>query len=153
MQFGTSRIGNAFHLPAKLHQTFLNLSTTVQQFIGELVLTVEGMPSRENRAENAKLEQAARARRANELINEKLKDFLGCHQLPAEDSAIAMAAANGRSTGEIAKFIGLEQRYVMRRLCHVRKQVSRWSPLNPEQEHCDGAEVLHIFAEAQRGRG
>lgn len=138
-----------FKLPSSLRRHFVNLSVTIQHLISEIVLTVEGMPSSENRALDAKLEQAARAQRANEKFNELLKDFLECHQLPPTDSAIAIATLNGRTTRQIAEFIGVEFEYAMRRLMHIRKLVAKWHP-KEDIEPRDGADVLELFVEAQR---
>ena len=138
-----------FKLPSSLRRHFVNLSVTIQQLIGEIVLTVEGMPSSDNRALDAKLEQAARARRANEKFGEQLKDFLACHTLSPTDAAIACATLNGRTTRQIAEFIGVEFEYAMRRLMHIRKLVAKWHPVE-EIEPREGADVLELFAEAQR---
>ncbi len=141
-----------FRLPANLKRHFVNLSVTIQQLITEIVLTIEGMPAQENRAEDAKLEQSARARRANEAICNKLRDFIAAHQLLNDDAAIAMATANGRSTGEISDFLGLEQRYVRSRVHAIRKSADKWTapPHTGADAYSDGASVIEIFAEAQR---
>ncbi len=141
-----------FNLPATLHRKFVNLSLTVQQLVGEIVLTLEGMPTRDNRTETAKLEQAARARRANELITEQLRAFIACKQLGAEDSAIAVSTVAGRTTQQIADFCGLEARYVMRRLCQIKKLAQKWQPVDVPIEEHEGGEVLELFAEAQGKR-
>lgn len=138
-----------FKLPANLKRHFVNLSVTIQQLIGEIVLTIEGMPSQENRAEDAKLEQSARARRANEAINNKLREFIQAHQLINDDAAIASATANGRSTGDIADFLGLEQRYVRNRVAAIRKAADVWRPEpGPIEAYSEGS-IVEIFAEAQ----
>ena len=141
-----------FKLPANLRRHFLNLSTTIQQLIGEIVLTIEGMPAQENRAEAAKVEQAARARRANEAINDKLRDFINAHQMSADDACIAAATANGRNTSEIADFLGLRQEYVMRRVNAIRKTVAAWNPDLGAIEATEAHGVLEVFAEAQYRR-
>lgn len=138
-----------FNLPSSLHRKFVNLSLTVQQLVGEIVLTIEGMPTSDNRAENAKLEQAARARRANELINEQIRSLLTCNRLSNEDGAIALATVNGRSTKEIGEFLGMETKKVMRRLCEIKRAAQRWRPME-QAEMQMGGEVLELFAEAQR---
>lgn len=139
-----------FRLPANLKRHFVNLSVTIQQLISEIVLTIEGMPTQENRAEDAKLEQSARARRANEAINDKLREFILSHEFINDDAAIATATANGRSTGDIASFMGLEQRYVRQRVGAIRKAVANWRPEpGPIEAFSEGGSVIEIFAEAQ----
>lgn len=138
-----------FKLPASLRNHFLNLSLTIQQLVGEIILNVEGMADRDVRAENAMLEQSARAQRANELINDHLKAFLANHQLDSDDAAIAVATASGRSTSEIADFLGLERRHVMRRVCAVRKSAVKWKPEKPDFFNApyESGEILELFAE------
>lgn len=140
-----------FKLPSRLRRHFTNLSVTIQQLVTEIVLTIEGMPSQENRAEDAKLEQAARARRSNEFINERLREFINTHQMNADDAAIASCTANGRTTTEIADFLGLEQNYVMRRVNAIRKTVAAWNPETGKVEaYSDGNSIIEIFAEARQ---
>lgn len=139
-----------FKLPNQLRRHFVNLSATIQVLIGEIVLSVEGLQAEANRKAATELETALRNKKATEQLNEQLSGFLTCHQLASEDATIAAGTAAGRSTKEVAEFLGIEPRYVMRRLCAIRKSVAGWrAPIEQEELHA-GGEVLELFAEAQR---
>lgn len=139
-----------FKLPRQLRRHFANLSTTIQVLIGEIVLSVEGLHAEANRKAQTELEAALRNKKATAQIADKIQAFLG--ETVADDVAITVAANAGRSTREIADFYGMEQRYVMRRLCAVRKGVAKWpgKPHEPHEDMNEGGEVLELFAEAQR---
>jgi hypothetical protein len=139
-----------FKLTGSLRSHFLNLSNTIQVLIGDIVLAVEGMHHEAVRREEARYDQAARARRANELSNDRLREYLAEHKIDTTDATIGQCTVSGRSTHETAEFLGLEYRFVMRRLCALRKDVAKWKPAIRHEPAPHSADVLELFAEAQR---
>lgn len=146
-----------FKLPNHLRRHFTNLSVTIQSLIGEIVLAVDGFPVTEPRTAQAEFETAVGTKyltkKPIEQMNDHLREFITCHQLSTEDATIALATVSGRSTKEIAHFLGLESRYVMRRLCAVRKAAAGWKPevqLSFPFEDSGECDVIELFAEAQR---
>lgn len=136
-------------LPRKLQRHVANLSSTVQVLLSEVILYAEGLEAEANLSTGAKLKSVMKAKKSTELIAEQLTSAIG---ETAEDMAIAVAAAAGRSTKEIAEFLSFEQAFVMRRLCAIRKTAEKeWKHRQEEpRAKGDGAIVLEIFAEAQR---
>ncbi len=139
-----------FKLPSQLRRHFVNLSATIQVLVGEIILSVEGLQAEANRKAATELETSLRNKKATEQLNEQLSGYLTCNTLPPEDAMIAISTSHGRSTKEIADFLGIEPRYVMRRLCAIRKSVAEWRAPHEQEELYDGGEVLELFAEAQK---
>lgn len=151
-------------LPSKLQRAVSNLSTTVQVLLSEIVLAVEGLDDRA-RSEAGKIDYAHKNKRATQLREQQLTDFLNARRIGSEDAAIAVSASAGRSTREIAEFLGIDQLYAMRRLCAVRKQAAVYKEkrqrIRETVQLCfsffratpptqDEADVLEVFAEAAR---
>lgn len=139
-------IFSSLKLPAKLQRAATNLSATVQTLLTEIILYAEGFDDRA-RSEGGKLDYAMRNKRATALLSEQLKTLLTDDS--ADDVAIGVASLAGRSTKEIAEFLGLQQHYVMRRLCAIRKVAAKTKPAEEEKPKYD-ATILELFAEAQR---
>ncbi len=138
------------NLPADLHRHFVNLSTTIQSLITEIVLTVEGMSDVSNRSDVSKIEQSAKASRANELIVEKLNELFSCNKLNNDDSAICLAAMNGKNVKQISDFFGMNVFYVRRRLCALKKMFIYRKETKNTEVYNEKIEILRIFADAQK---
>ncbi len=132
-----------FKLPSKLKRHFANLSATIQTLIGEIVLSVEGLQAESNRNASTEFEEVRSSQKATAALQDQLQAYLSQEKLSPTDAAIAVATAAGRSTREIADFHGFEQRYVMRQLCAIRKQIAKWNPA-PDTEQ------LELFEEQER---
>ncbi len=152
-----------FNLPRSLRRHFVNLSSTIQVLIGEIVLAVEGMDAEPNRKAETEYEDASRNKRATEQLAEQLRGFLEHERLDPTDSAIAVAASQGHTTREMSEFFGFKQAFVMRRLCAVMKRVNdkrrsqeREAAAQLQMSMFDGRgqgvhpDVIGLFAEAQR---
>ncbi len=146
-------------LPRTLQRRLANLSSTIQELVCNMVLAIEGYTEEPDRKAQTEYEYAQKNKRATEQLALQLREFLG--DTVADDVAIAIAADAGRSTREIALFFELEQPYVMRRLCAIRKGIGRGvaqpverRPLKSDVEGSSpSATVLELFAEAQGKRG
>ncbi len=137
-------------LPRRLQRHVANLSSTVQVLLSEVILYAEGFEAEANLSTGAELKSVMKAKKSTELLAEQMKELVS--DSSADDVAIAVCAAAGRTTREIADFLALEQAYVMRRLCSIRKIAEKaWQkrPAEPEARGI-GATVLELFAEAQR---
>ncbi len=167
---------NDYKLPSKLRRHFVNLSATIQTLFGECILAIEGLDAEPNRKAQTEFEVATLSQKSTEQIAEQLQAFLS-HKVVARetldtvDGAIAVAAASGKSTREIAEFLGYKQRFVMRRLCAVQKLIvaakvhKRSRPERFVRQLAftffggqeiratdEGAEIAEVFAIAQRRR-
>lgn len=138
-------------LPRKLQRHVANLSTTVQVLLSELVLYVEGHQHGQMRKAETEYKWALETGKKHAaLLADQLQGFVGNRK--CDDVAIAVAASAGRSTGEIADFLGMEQEYVMRRLREIRRMAAKGQKAQHEAEQNDDATVLELFVEAQRKR-
>lgn len=147
-------------LPRQLQRKLLSLSTTVQELVCNIVLAVEGLDPEPQRKAQTEYETAEKNKKATALIADKLHGVLSHGGELVDDIAISVAADAGRSTREIAEFLGVEQSYVMRRLCAVRKVVDKahgcasFPSGDARSQGCAsqpvGATVLELFAEAAR---
>ncbi len=167
---------SSYKLPSKLQRHFANLSATIQTLFGECILAIEGLDAEPNRNARTEFEVATLSQKSTEQIAAQLQEFLS-HKAAARDildtvdGAIAVAAASGKSTREIAEFYGYKQRFVMRRLCAVQKLISAarvkprsrperfvrqlafaWFGGQDPNTESDGAEIAEVFAMAQRRR-
>ncbi len=135
-------------LPAKLQRHVANLSATVQVLLAECILYAEGVEDRA-RTEGGKLDYALKSKKETSLLAEQLKQFLLVSQ-SSDELAIATAASNGKSTRQIADFLGFEQRYVDRTLLKVRREAAKaWRREQAPEATGDGATILEMFADAQ----
>lgn len=138
----------ALKLPRRLQRHVANLSATVQVLLSEVILYAEGLELDANRRAGTEFVTATKTKKPKEWLNEQLSAFLDANK--ADDIAIAFCAGSGRSTRQIANFLGLEQQYVKRRLFAIRKLAEQHCPPAPEDEKRPDATVIEIFAEAQR---
>jgi len=113
----------AFRLPRDLQRCVNNLSATVQVLLSEIVLHAEGLGRQQMRMASTEYEWALKTGKkyAEKIASDLDGLILKRGKRKADDVAIAVAAAAGRSTSEIAEFFGFERHYIELRLNRIRK--------------------------------